>query len=79
MNSYQVEILLTLALAFGGYLVAILSSTSPRPLKQVVAGIALRQFNRIRGKGHSSGAALDEFWSMLDEVQNSLALRHPRP
>ncbi len=71
VNSYQVEILLTLALAFGGYLVAILLHLSA-PLEAVVAGIALRQFNRIRGKGLSSGGRIDEFWSMIDEVQNSL-------
>jgi CPA1 family monovalent cation:H+ antiporter len=71
VNSYQVEILLTLALAFGGYLLALLFHLSA-PLEAVVAGISLRQFNRVREKGHAVGGRVAEFWEMLDEVQNSL-------
>jgi CPA1 family monovalent cation:H+ antiporter len=71
VNSYQVEILLTLTLAFGGYLLALLFHLSA-PLEAVVAGIALRQFNRVREKGHAVGGRVAEFWEMLDEVQNSL-------
>jgi CPA1 family monovalent cation:H+ antiporter len=71
VNSYQVEILLTLTLAFGGYLAALLFHLSA-PLEAVVAGIALRQFNRVRGKGRVVSGRVAEFWEMLDEVQNCL-------
>jgi monovalent cation:H+ antiporter, CPA1 family len=71
VNSYQVEILLTLTLAFGGYVLASFFHLSA-PLEAVVAGIALRQFNRIRGKVRTTGGRIDEFWTMLDEVQNSI-------
>ena len=71
VHSYQVELLLTLTLALGGYVLAGRCHVSA-PLEAVVAGIALRQFNRRRGKGLATGGRIDEFWTMLDEVQNSV-------
>jgi monovalent cation:H+ antiporter, CPA1 family len=71
VESYQVEILLTLTLALGGYVLADLWQLSA-PLEAVVAGIALRHFNRRQPKGRIDGARVDEFWTLLDEVQNSL-------
>ena len=70
-GSYQVEILLTLALALGGYVMADLWHLSP-PLEAVIAGIALRHFNRKQPKGRIADDRVDEFWTLLDEVQNSL-------
>jgi CPA1 family monovalent cation:H+ antiporter len=66
-----VEILLTLALALGGYVLADLWQLSA-PLEAVVAGIALRHFNRRPPKGRIADERVDEFWTLLDEVQNSL-------
>jgi CPA1 family monovalent cation:H+ antiporter len=71
VEPYQVEILLTLSLALGGYVLADLWHISA-PLEAVVAGIALRHFNRRQPKGRIADDRLDEFWTMLDEVQNSL-------
>ena len=70
-ETYQVEILLTLALALGGYVVADVGHLSA-PLEAVVAGIALRDFNRKVPKGRIADERVDEFWTLLDEVQNSL-------
>ena len=71
VDAYQVEILLTLALALGGYVIADVWRLSA-PLEAVVAGIALRHFNRKQPKGRIADDQVDEFWTLLDEVQNSL-------
>lgn len=71
VDSYQVEILLTLALALGGYVLADTAQLSA-PLEAVVAGIALRYFNRKQPAGRIADDQVDEFWTLLDEVQNSL-------
>jgi CPA1 family monovalent cation:H+ antiporter len=71
VDAYQIEILLTLALALGGYVLADIWHLSA-PLEAVVAGIALRQFNRRQPKGRIADDRVDQFWTMLDEVQNSL-------
>jgi Na+:H+ antiporter len=71
VEAYQVEILLTLALALGGYVLADVWQLSA-PLEAVVAGIALRHFNRKQPKGRIADQRVDQFWTLLDEVQNSL-------
>lgn len=71
VEAYQVEILLTLTLALGGYVLADVWRLSA-PLEAVVAGIALRHFNRKQPKGRIADERVDEFWTLLDEVQNAL-------
>ncbi|MFP5231800.1 MAG: cation:proton antiporter [Acidobacteriota bacterium] len=79
--SYQVEILLTLSLALGGYALAEVLHLSA-PMEAVVAGISLRKLNRDRvqermtihnhrdeGIHHES---IDRFWEVTDEIQNAL-------
>ena len=56
--SYQVEILLTLALALGGYVLADVWRLSA-PLAAVVAGIALRHFHRLNPKGRLADDRVD--------------------
>jgi CPA1 family monovalent cation:H+ antiporter len=69
--SYQVDILLTLMLALGGYVLAGLWNLSG-PLEAVVAGIALRHFNRGKAEGRIADEEVDGFWTMIDEVQNAI-------
>ena len=69
--SYQVDILLTLALALGGYVLADIWHLSG-PLEAVVAGIALRHFNRSKAQGRIADEQVDGFWTLMDEVLNSL-------
>lgn len=71
VNSYRVDILLTLSLAFGGYVLAEQWHLSA-PLEAVVAGISLRRFNRTKPDGRIADDRVDEFWTLIDEVQNSL-------
>jgi len=69
--SYQVEILLTLSLALGGYALAETLHLSA-PLEAVVAGIALRQFNLHRTSHAISHESIDRFWEVIDEIQNAV-------
>jgi len=70
-NSYQVDILLSLALALGGYVLADIAHVSG-PLEAVVAGIALRHCNRCLSTERVASETVDGFWKVIDEVQNSL-------
>ncbi|MGA8940588.1 MAG: cation:proton antiporter [Acidobacteriaceae bacterium] len=69
--SYQVEILLTLTLALGGYALAEVLHLSA-PLEAVVAGIALRQLNRKHARHAIAHESIDRFWEVIDELQNAL-------
>ena len=71
LNAYQVDILITLALALGGYAIAEASHLSG-PLEAVAAGIALRFFNRNQSSERVAHDSVHGFWSVVDEVQNSL-------
>lgn len=71
VDAYQVEILLTLALALGGYALADAWQLSA-PLEAVAAGIALRRFNLNHAPGLIAHESIDGFWEVVDEVQNAI-------
>ena len=71
LDAYQVDILITIALALGGYAVAEAWHLSG-PLEAVAAGIALRFFNRDQPAERVAHDSVNGFWSVVDEVQNSL-------
>jgi monovalent cation:H+ antiporter, CPA1 family len=71
VNSYQVDILFTIALALGGYVLADNLNLSA-PLEAVVAGIAMRHFNRNQPKERIDRDSVEGFWEVIDEVQNSV-------
>lgn len=71
VDAYQVDILLSLTLALGGYVLADIAGVSG-PLEAVAAGIALRQFNCWFSGESIAREDLDSFWKVVDEVQNSL-------
>ena len=71
VEAYQVEILVTLSLALGGYAVAERLHVSA-PLEAVAAGLALRYFNSRHVHSKISHESLDRFWKVIDEVQNSV-------
>lgn len=71
VNSYQIDILLSLSLALNGYVLAEFAGVSG-PLEAVAAGIALRFFNRNQPGERISHEDVDTFWKVVDEVQNSL-------
>jgi Na+:H+ antiporter len=71
VDSYQVDILFTVALALGGYVIADRLHLSA-PLEAVVAGIALRYFNRHQPDSRVAHRNIEGFWGVIDEVQNSV-------
>jgi CPA1 family monovalent cation:H+ antiporter len=68
-SSYVIEILFTVSLALGGYVLAERLDLSA-PLEAVVAGIALRYFHRRRPEDGILHEQVDTFWSVIDEIQN---------
>jgi monovalent cation:H+ antiporter, CPA1 family len=71
IDAYQVEILMTLSLAVGGYAIADRLHLSA-PLAAVAAGIALRRFNLNHEHAEIAHESLDRFWEVIDEVQNAV-------
>lgn len=67
---YQIDLLLTLSLALGGYAIADHLHLSA-PLEAVAAGLALRWSNS-RHPANISHDEIEHFWTALDEVQNSV-------
>jgi len=71
VDNYQVEVLLTLALAMAGYALADAVGVSA-PIAIVVAGL----FIGSRGRGHHMSEKtrehLDTFWELIDEVMNAV-------
>ena len=71
VDAYQVDVLLTLSLALGGYALAQLWHLSG-PLEAVAAAIALRRFNISYPAKLIAHERVDDFWTMVDEVQNGV-------
>jgi CPA1 family monovalent cation:H+ antiporter len=71
IDVYQVNILFTLALAFGGYVLADFLHLSA-PLEAVVAGISLRYFIRGVPRDRIDHEHITSFWAVIDEIQNSV-------
>lgn len=71
VDGYQVEILLTLALALGGYTLAQAMHLSA-PLEAVIAGLALRAFDERRPRRTIAKESIDRFWTAIDELQNAV-------
>jgi CPA1 family monovalent cation:H+ antiporter len=71
VDAYQIEIILTLSLALGGYALAETLRLSA-PLEAVAAGLALRRFNMNHAHIEISHESIDTFWRVIDEVQNAI-------
>lgn len=69
LDSYQIDILFTVSLALGGYVLADLLHLSA-PLEAVVAGLALRHFNHRLPEDRIAHAEIDHFWEAIDQIQN---------
>jgi monovalent cation:H+ antiporter, CPA1 family len=71
VDEYRVEILLTLAVAAGGYALAELLNVSA-PICMVAAGLLIGNHGRVFGMSELSRQRLDEFWELVDEILNSV-------
>jgi CPA1 family monovalent cation:H+ antiporter len=71
IDNYKIEVLITLAIVMGGYLLAGKLHLSG-PLAMVIAGIVTG--NKIRGQVMSETTRdyLDKFWELIDELMNAI-------
>lgn len=70
IDDYKVEILLTLALAAGGYSLAEFVDVSA-PIAMVAAGLVLGNHSDSFGLSQKVRKQLDLFWELLDEILNA--------
>ncbi len=71
IDNYQVEVLITLALVFGGYALASALHISG-PIAIVVAGLMIGNSGRLHAMSDKTREHLDNFWELLDEILNAV-------
>jgi len=71
IDDYKVEVLLTLALASGGYALADWLGVSA-PIAIVVAGLLIGNEGRERAMSDTTRTHLDVFWEVVDEILNAI-------
>lgn len=71
IDNYQVEILITLALVFGGYALASTLHLSG-PIAIVIAGLLIGNKGREHAMSDTTRQHLDDFWELIDEILNAL-------
>ncbi len=71
IDDYPLEVLITLALAFGGYELAILLHVSA-PIMAVVAGLFIGHVGMKYGMSETTRQYVDAFWKMIDEILNAV-------
>jgi CPA1 family monovalent cation:H+ antiporter len=71
VDNYQVEVLLSLALAAGGYALTNALHASG-PIAMVVAGLLVGNLGRAYAMSKTTAEHLDTFWELVDEVLNAV-------
>ncbi|MEO6407925.1 MAG: sodium:proton antiporter [Burkholderiaceae bacterium] len=71
IDSYQEEVLLTLAAVLGGYALASRLHVSG-PLAMVVAGLIVGNHGRASAMSHDTERYVDMFWELLDSILNAV-------
>lgn len=71
VDNYQVEVLLTLALVFGGYALAAAIHVSG-PIAMVVSGLLIGNQGRAFAMSDTTRKRLDTFWELVDEALNAV-------
>lgn len=71
VDNYQVEVILTLALVIGGYVLASELHLSA-PIAIVVAGLLIGNKGRMFAMSDTTRNHLDLFWELVDEILNAL-------
>lgn len=71
VDHYQTELLLTLALVFGGYALAERLHVSA-PIGAVVSGLIIGNAGRSHAMSDTTRDHLDKFWELVDEVLNAI-------
>lgn len=70
-ESYQVEILVSLAVVAGGYATAMALHLSG-PIAMVVAGLLIGNHGRVFSMDPTTCERLDTFWELVDEILNAI-------
>ena len=71
IDRYSVEVLITLALVVGGYVLCSTLHLSG-PLAMVVAGLLIGNKGRVTGMSDATREHLDVFWELVDELLNAV-------
>ena len=71
INDYSVEVLLTLALAFGGYQLALWLHVSA-PIMAVCTGLLIGDEMTAHAMTQKTRDYVDAFWKLLDEILNAI-------
>ena len=71
VDEYSLEVLLTLALAFGGYELAIALHVSA-PIMAVCAGLLIGEISHGDTISESTRDYIDAFWKLIDEILNAV-------
>lgn len=71
IDSYNVEVLITLAIVMGGYSLAHYSHVSG-PLAMVIAGLITGNQGKSLGMSNITAEYVDKFWEIVDEILNAL-------
>jgi CPA1 family monovalent cation:H+ antiporter len=71
IDHYQTELMLTLALVFGGYAAAEELGLSA-PIAAVVSGLIIGSHGRSTAMSDVTRDYLDKFWSMVDDILNAV-------
>ncbi|MCL4168842.1 UNVERIFIED_CONTAM: hypothetical protein GTU68_016530 [Idotea baltica] len=71
IDNYQVEILITLGLVFGGHALAIALHLSG-PIAVVIAGLLIGNKGRKFAMSDKTREHLDNFWELIDEILNAV-------
>jgi CPA1 family monovalent cation:H+ antiporter len=71
VDAYQVEVLMTLALASGGYALAEIVHVSA-PIAVVAAGLLIGNHGRDFAMSEKTRDHLDTFWELVDEILNAV-------
>ena len=71
IDSYQEEVLLTLAAVIGGYALAARLHVSG-PLAMVVAGLVIGNHGRALAMSDTTRGHIDSFWELLDAILNAV-------
>ncbi|WP_372604165.1 cation:proton antiporter [Actibacterium sp.] len=71
IDEYTLEVLITLALAFGGYELAIYLHVSA-PIMAVVSGLMIGHVGMKYGMSEKTRDYVDAFWKLIDEILNAV-------
>jgi monovalent cation:H+ antiporter, CPA1 family len=71
INSYNVTVMITLAIVMGGYLVTKYLHISG-PLTMVAAGLVIGNYGKATAMSAADKDYLDKFWELIDEILNAM-------